>query len=118
MPRASPETTTNPAAPRSRASCAAIFAPAAEALREPTIATIGRASAESLPRTASSGGASSISARRAGYAASRSPTKQTLSARAASSSRSASAREQILTIAAPPRRASSGNCASAERALP
>ena len=34
--------------------------PAAEALREPTIAIIGRVKASMLPRTASSGGASSM----------------------------------------------------------
>ena len=42
MPRASPETMTKPASPRSRASRSANFRPAADALREPTIATIGR----------------------------------------------------------------------------
>jgi hypothetical protein len=34
--------------------------PAAEALREPTMATSGRASTARLPRTANKGGASSI----------------------------------------------------------
>ena len=42
MPRARPEMTTNPASPRSRASEPANFNPAPDALREPTIAIIGR----------------------------------------------------------------------------
>ena len=46
-PRASPEAITKPASPSSRARRSANFRPAAEALREPTIATIGRDSAAS-----------------------------------------------------------------------
>jgi hypothetical protein len=42
------------------------FKPAPEALREPTIAIIGRISVALSPRTASSGGASSSVASRAG----------------------------------------------------
>ena len=56
MPRANPETMTKPALPKSRANRSAILTPAAEALREPTIATWGRVSAAILPRTASIGG--------------------------------------------------------------
>ena len=57
---------TNPASPRSRASGSVNFSPAPEALREPTMAIIGRVSTSSAPRTPSSGGASSISASRGG----------------------------------------------------
>ena len=42
------------------------FMPAAEALREPTMATAGMASVARWPRTAISGGASSIICRRCG----------------------------------------------------
>jgi hypothetical protein len=66
MPRARPETTTNPASPRPRASRPAILMPAAEALRAPTMATHGFVSTEASPRTAISGGASSIAASRGG----------------------------------------------------
>ena len=52
---------TKPASPRSRASLPANFSPAPEALREPTIAIIGRISASRMPRMPSSGGASSSS---------------------------------------------------------
>ena len=52
--------------PRSRASRSANLTPAAEALREPTMATSGRVSTASLPRTASNGGASSIICSRGG----------------------------------------------------
>ena len=55
---------TKPASPRSRASWLANFNPAAEALREPTIATIGRNNVPAAPRTARSGGASSSVASR------------------------------------------------------
>lgn len=65
-PRASPDTTTKPAAPRSRAIRSANFAPAAEALREPNTAIMGCASAAIVPRTAISGGASSIIRSRTG----------------------------------------------------
>jgi hypothetical protein len=61
-----PEITTKPASPRSRASAPANFSPAPEALREPTIAIIGRVSASHVPRTASRGGASSRVASRGG----------------------------------------------------
>lgn len=64
--RASPDTVPKPAAPRSRASRSANLTPAAEALREPTMATSSRVSTASLPRTASRGGASSIICRRGG----------------------------------------------------
>ena len=50
---------TKPASPRSRASVPANFSPAPEALREPTIAIIGRISTSGAPRTPSKGGASS-----------------------------------------------------------
>src|SRR5215470_10227467 len=77
MPRASPDTTTRPAAPRSRASFSAILTPAAEALREPTMAIIGWFNTAGLPRTASSGGASSMFASCAGYSSSPSATRAT-----------------------------------------
>jgi hypothetical protein len=57
--RANPEATPKPPAPSSRASRSAILTPAAEALREPTMATTGPRSTPALPRTASSGGTSS-----------------------------------------------------------
>ena len=66
MPRASPEMMTKPASPSSRASWLANFSPAPDALREPTIAIIGRISVSSAPRTPSSGGASSSIASRGG----------------------------------------------------
>jgi hypothetical protein len=66
LPRASPDTVPKPAAPRSCASRSANLTPAVEALREPTMATSGRVSTASLPRTASKGGASSIIYRRGG----------------------------------------------------
>ena len=56
MPRARPDAITNPASPRSRARRSANLMAAAEALRAPTIATIGRASTGSLPRAAIIGG--------------------------------------------------------------
>src|SRR6516164_43082 len=83
MPRARPETTAKPAAPRSRASRSAKRRPAAEALRAPTTATAGRRSAAVLPRTARSGGASSIICSRRGYSGSPSAMKATPSAFAA-----------------------------------
>jgi hypothetical protein len=43
-----------------------IFTPAADALREPTIATSGKFSTLASPRIATSGGASSIICRRRG----------------------------------------------------
>ena len=46
--------------PRPRAICCVSLRPAAEALREPTIATAGKSSAARFPRTARRGGASSI----------------------------------------------------------
>ncbi len=61
-----PGAMTKPASPSSRAMRSANFTPAADALRAPTIATIGIASADNWPRTASSGGASSIICRRGG----------------------------------------------------
>jgi hypothetical protein len=66
IPRASPDTTTKPASPSSRAIICVNLSPAPEALREPTVATIGRASAAALPRIVRSGGASSIICSRAG----------------------------------------------------
>jgi len=57
---------TKPASARSRASICANFKPAADALREPTIAIIGRIRTSRIPRTPSSGGASSIIANRGG----------------------------------------------------
>ena len=77
MPRASPEAMTKPASPRSCASLPANFSPAPEALREPTIAIIGRISASIAPRTPSSGGASSSVASRGGYPASSGATRLT-----------------------------------------
>src|SRR5215831_6359264 len=118
MPRARPETMTKPAAPRSRANRPAKRRPAAEALRAPTTATAGRRSAAVLPRTARSGGASSIICSRRGYSGSPSATNATPSAFAALSSRSASWREWTRAARlAPPRRARSGSAASAARAL-
>src|SRR5262249_43936174 len=66
IPRARPEATTNPAAPRWCASACASFWPAADALRDPTIATIGRTRAAPLPRTASSGGGAAMAGGRCG----------------------------------------------------
>jgi hypothetical protein len=66
MPRARPETITKPASPRSRASWPENFSPAPEALREPTIAIIGRIKLSVAPRTPSKGGASSSVASRGG----------------------------------------------------
>ena len=66
MPRASPETTAKPASPSSRAIVWVNFSPAPEALREPTTATMGIANAAGLPRSAMSGGASSIICSRSG----------------------------------------------------
>src|SRR5262249_44405156 len=60
MPRARPETTAKPAAPRSRASRSAKRRPAAEALRAPTTATAGRCSTAVWPRTARSGGGAAV----------------------------------------------------------
>src|SRR5262249_43984700 len=65
-PRAGRETTAKPAARRSRASRSAKRRPAAEALRAPTTATAGRCSTAVWPRTARSGGASSIICNRGG----------------------------------------------------
>jgi len=64
--RASPEMMTKPASPSSRASALANFSPAPDALREPTMAIIGRIRVSSAPRTPSSGGASSMLASRGG----------------------------------------------------
>ena len=61
-----PDTMTKPASPSSRAIRSANFAPAAEALREPTTAIMCEASTLVLPRTPISGGASSIMRSRAG----------------------------------------------------
>ena len=66
MPRANPEMITKPASPRSRANWPANFRPAPEALREPTIAIIGRIKLSIVPRTPSKGGASSSVASRGG----------------------------------------------------
>ena len=49
-----------------RVSRSVIFTPAAEALREPTMATNGIVSTPAWPRIASSGGASSIICKRCG----------------------------------------------------
>ena len=66
IPRASPETTVNPASvnpcPKSRASLTA----AALALRAPTMATQGLAASDRSPRQVRIGGALSISQRRRG----------------------------------------------------
>src|SRR5262249_62095285 len=91
---------------------------AAEALRAPTMATAGRRSAAILPRTARSGGASSIICSRRGYSGSPSATKITPSVFAALSSRSASWREWTRAARlAPPRAGRSGRRASAAPAL-
>ncbi len=66
MPRASPETVPKPASPSARAMRSANFTPAAEALREPTMATRGRFRMAAAPRTAMSGGGSSIMVSRKG----------------------------------------------------
>ena len=119
IPRASPDTIANPASPSSWASRAAILPPAADALREPTIATIGCASSRALPRTEIRDGASSMLARARGYSGSCKPTSRTSSARSASISRSASARRATrVGRFAPPRLASVGNASSAAPALP
>ena len=55
-----------PASLKPRAKICVSFMPAADALREPTTATAGMASAGKCPRTAISGGASSIICRRCG----------------------------------------------------
>ena len=60
MPRARPDTTTNPASPSARASRSVKVRPDAEALREPTMATIGRARHPARRARAMSGGALSI----------------------------------------------------------
>jgi hypothetical protein len=93
--------------------------PAAEALREPTMPTAGRASTDRFPCTAMSGGGSAIAARGGGYSGSVSAMKVMPSSRAAASSRPASCGEQMRPgRVAPPLRARSGNAASAARALP
>jgi uncharacterized membrane protein YdfJ with MMPL/SSD domain len=66
MPRASPYTTARPASPSSRARRLASFIPAADALRAPTTAIMGRSRMARWPRTATRGGASSIIRRRDG----------------------------------------------------
>src|SRR5450759_2366579 len=63
IPRANPDAMTKPAPPRSRAREPANLRPAPEALREPTMAIIGRISTSCAPRTPSRGGASSSTAR-------------------------------------------------------
>ena len=68
MPRASPDTMAKPASPSSCAMRPANFAPAAEALREPTIGDRRPSQTQrSLPRRATTGGGSSIICRREGY---------------------------------------------------
>jgi hypothetical protein len=66
MPRASPEAITKPASLRSRARVPANLSPAPDALREPTMAIIGRISTSGALRTPSKGGASSSIASRGG----------------------------------------------------
>src|SRR5450631_119855 len=51
MPRASPDTTARPASPSSRARRPASLMPAAEALRAPTTAIIGRSRTARWPRS-------------------------------------------------------------------
>jgi len=63
MPRASPETTTKPAVPRSCAKARAMRVPSDEALRAPTSAIIGRRNRAGSPSSHKSGGASEIPAR-------------------------------------------------------
>ena len=120
MPRARPETMPKPASPRSRAIRSANFAPAAEALREPTMAISGRiehaelaAHAEQRRRDRrSSAAAPDNPARRA-------RSNATPRARAAFNSRSAHPHaSRCAQAGAPPRRASPGSASSAARAPP
>ena len=100
MPRASPDTTAKPASPSSRASRPANLIPAAEALRAPTTAIIGRASTARWPRTRDE--RRGIVDHRAAATDSRArpaPPSATPAARAALISRSASAREQMRATA-------------------
>ena len=61
IPRASPETTTKPASPRPRPMRSAILWPIREALRDPTIAAVGRPnSSGDPPRMVTSGGGAAI----------------------------------------------------------
>src|SRR5262249_3451030 len=89
IPLAKPDTMANPASPSWRASRPAILAPTADALREPTIATIGRPSSRALPRTERSGGAR---AGARGYSGSRKATRLPPNNAGAASSPSASSR--------------------------
>ena len=66
MPRASPEIDDKAGVAEIARQLACEFQPAPEALREPTIAIIGRISTSGAPRTPSSGGASSSVASRGG----------------------------------------------------
>ena len=78
--------------------------PAAEALREPTTATIGRARTAASPRTAISGGAESIACSVFGYSGSPVAIKRPPSRVVASISRSASSRLMIFKPERPVRR--------------
>ncbi len=93
--------------------------PEAEALREPTIATQGLASARASPRIISRGGALSIIRSSGGYSGSLVTMKRAPIARDASISRSASSRS-AMRIARPlsERATSSGNASSAAEAPP
>src|SRR5262249_42204725 len=114
MPRASPETTAKPAAPKSRASRSAKRTPAADALRAPTSATAGSLSATALPRNAKSGGASSIIFRRGGELGSPRATNAAPDVCAAVSSRRAPSRAGMRAgPLAPPRRGQGGRGGSA-----
>ena len=62
MPRAMPETTTSPAAPRSAASRSARWSPPDDALRAPTTAIESRDSRSPRPHTLSTGGGSAMAA--------------------------------------------------------
>jgi hypothetical protein len=118
MPRASPETMVKPASPTARASRSVKVIPAADALRDPTIASMGRASALASPRTTISGGAESIARRAFGYSGSPVATKRPPSRCVASISRSTSSRLAIFRPGRPLRRAIWGSASSAAPAPP
>src|SRR6476659_11115465 len=104
IPRASPDTVTNPASPRSRAMRSANFTPAAEALRDPTMAINGCFSTFNLPRSATTGGGV-VNHLQARWIV-RLTEHEILDADRALSSRSASSREQMYGGRGdPPRRA-------------
>ena len=119
IPRARPETTTKSGFAQIAREPFAKRSPAIEALREPTIAMQGFASVAISPRTARSGGASSVSRSSAGYSVSPSPAYAHAEARGRRKFR-ARRRSRLTTFSAPrpPRRARSGRCSIARFAPP